>query len=1011
LTVTLAATAAAQAPQPSIDITGDRLSGVVLPVEPVAGNITIEAIRAAAWTVDDTKRLWLGGDVRISVAQFTFAADEAAIWINRIPSAGGTINQIALYFDEVSDPTRRAGMGATGNRLLVTGSTRGDVQLTATIMNETRASGRDVIKHGESRLADYIKSLLATPPALETHPQVEPPKGADEEIELVVGGPPPVEQVDLPETLDLPPQDVSTAPLFLPTGQVAFNAGQVEIQPGERENVIVATDSVIVNYYDDRGQGDISRLNLSAERGVFFTQPGAISDLPSMALDAAFVIGIYLEGNVLATDGSYTIRGTRVYYDFQNQRAIMLDGVIRTYSRDVSRPIYARAEEFRQIAKNQWTAQKAIASTSEFFTPHLAIGARDVTITQKPAGGASAPGAPAPSPGIAPELGPGESGQGGGAGAGGSGSESDSPAASNTITYVEATNNTIELGGIPVFWFPYFAGDVTNIPIKSASASVEDNKGLVIETAWDAFALFGKQAPDGLDLLLHADGFTDRGFGGGVEFRYELTDMSGLVDLYGQVDDGIDKTSTGREVDSMEDFRGVALLEHQMALTSSLDLQLQGSYISDETYITTWREEDFEERREYENSIYLRNVDDNTAWTALLDFHFQDFISNSWLLASRQYTVDRVPEFTYRRYGDSIFSDLLTYSSEYRASRVRIHFEENSPNELGIRARAFGLMGETDFEDALRARGLQQMFVNRFDTRHEIALPFDAGPIRTRPFLVGRFTAYDQGFDSYSTDSDSTRFFGAAGVTFSTEIQRVFDDVDSHILDIHRLRHIVEPSVTLWYGYSNVDQSDLPIYDEDVESLASGAAVRFGLKNTLQTYRGGPGFWRTVDFLTLDTALVLTSSDTDLEHPVPQYFEFRPEYSILADHVSNRLVWLVSDSLSIVGESIYDLDETRMARGSIGAMIQHSPALTTYAEFRYLDATDTQLLELGLIYQLTPKYRISLRPQWDFRFDEFRSLRVQFIRSFPDFDFTFGVTHDSIQNETRFAASVDLHQF
>ncbi|MGY8757672.1 MAG: hypothetical protein ACKVLC_09910, partial [Phycisphaerales bacterium] len=46
-----------------ISLRGDRLSGVVLPVLPRASDISISGLRASAWTVDDTKRLFLEKDI------------------------------------------------------------------------------------------------------------------------------------------------------------------------------------------------------------------------------------------------------------------------------------------------------------------------------------------------------------------------------------------------------------------------------------------------------------------------------------------------------------------------------------------------------------------------------------------------------------------------------------------------------------------------------------------------------------------------------------------------------------------------------------------------------------------------------------------------------------------------------------------------------------------------------------------------------------------------------------
>ena len=91
--------------------TGDRLTGFVLPVEPIQTGISLSALRAWAWTVQDTKRLLLTGGVRVHIGGYELRGDTAVVWINRIPSAQGLINQIAVYFDYVDSPASRSGLG------------------------------------------------------------------------------------------------------------------------------------------------------------------------------------------------------------------------------------------------------------------------------------------------------------------------------------------------------------------------------------------------------------------------------------------------------------------------------------------------------------------------------------------------------------------------------------------------------------------------------------------------------------------------------------------------------------------------------------------------------------------------------------------------------------------------------------------------------------------------------------------------------------------------------------
>jgi hypothetical protein len=255
------------------------------------------------------------------------------------------------------------------------------------------------------------------------------------------------------------------------------------------------------------------------------------------------------------------------------------------------------------------------------------------------------------------------------------------------------------------------------------------------------------------------------------------------------------------------------------------------------------------------------------------------------------------------------------------------------------------------------------------------------------------------------------RVWGSAGIRFDTIFQRVYNGVENQLLDLHRVRHLIEPYLVLWGAYSSLDRDDLPVYDQTVEPLQDGAAAQFGVRNTWQTQRGGPGNWRSVDYFTLDTAVVFTDPREPNASPTPQFFDYRPEYSQFGSSVYASAMWLLSDSLSLVGETVYVLDEGDFARGSVGFELRHSPVFVTYVEYRFIEIDDTELLGIDWQYQVTRKYRIDFAPQYDFRFDDLRSLTFRLTRGFPDFDLTVAVRYDRIRDDTSLGASLGFAEF
>ena len=76
-----------------------------------------------------------------------------------------------------------------------------------------------------------------------------------------------------------------------------------------------------------------------------------------------------------------------------------------------------------------------------------------------------------------------------------------------------------------------------------------------------------------------------------------------------------------------------------------------------------------------------------------------------------------------------------------------------------------------------------------------------------------------------------------------------------------------------------------------------------------------------------------------------------------------------------------------------------------------MEASDNELLGVGFDYLFTPKYRISVTPQWDFAENDFRAITGRVQRAFPDFTLTTLVRFDEIRDETTFGASIDLIEF
>ncbi|MBL8764583.1 MAG: LPS assembly protein LptD [Phycisphaerae bacterium] len=948
------------------------------PVQP--GPLAVRAARAWVWQEvaapteqgaggQTVHRMFLRGDVRVTLGLYEFWAAQAVAWIEPL---GDGSSQIALFFDRVSDPRAQAGIAQSGDRLLVTGIMRGEVSLRPDRLERERPENEIFVSEAEGRLGRFLTAAATGIDTPAPDPVLAAPRGP-------AAVPPGVSQPYEPGSplAEMTPEEaearrqrladapVEYPPIFAKNGLITFAAGEPTLITGapEQENVVVITGGVIVQYDDLKTRRS---LQISAERAVAFLKPGPLQSLARSSSDT--VRGIYLEGNVVATDGRYTLRGPRMYYDVANNRAVVLDAVFNTYDDKLGVPLYVRAASIRQTAANQFRTGRVTLSTSGFFEPQLSLGASSVTLERREVAGRG------------------------------------------TQSWVDAQDLTLRAGGLPFFYWPFFSGDPNEMPLRDLRFENSSGSGFAVKSVLDFFALTGIKRPEGLTADLLLDYYVKRGVGLGTELGWDGQGSKGNLLGYVVPDDkGTDVLSSGLRRDREGETRGLLTAEWRSYLDEHWTLFLEGSYISDENFVDAYYRDWARDRREFTNAAYLRYLRENTAFAALIKGQFNDFTPNQYLLESRGYNVDKLPEVGYTRLADDLLAGaapgLLSWSQEYRYSRMQLNFTEPTASELGFESplvsnSVLGLRPDESPADALRRRGLNEKDVNRFDTRHELEMPLDAGPIRLTPFATGRFTSYDTRFTAYSPDADErSRVYGAAGVRASTELVRIDDSVESELLDLHRIRHIVEPSLTLWSAGANLEQSDLPVYDDSVESIATGTAVRAGVMQTWQTQRGGEGRWRSVDVLRVRTDVVQSSGDADKESPIGRFYDYRPEYSLLGNFATADVIWQTTDALALTLNTVYDLDLNQPARTTAGGTIHHSDDFWTFAEVRYINALDVTYLDLGARYRITDKYLLSTFVTYDTDIGKVQRVTVLVRREFPAATLGVGIGYNNITDE------------
>jgi len=554
-----------------------------------------------------------------------------------------------------------------------------------------------------------------------------------------------------------------------------------------------------------------------------------------------------------------------------------------------------------------------------------------------------------------------------------------------------------------------------------------------------------------MDAELAQDLYTSNGIGLGTRFSGTPGDLS----LYGFYDfQNTEQSSSGVEYTSSNQWRGLVDGSTTVPLDGASLIQGQLNWVSDGAFISTFKQQEFANRREYETSGFIKLQSGNSAFDALVKYDLDRYVVNSWMLASRPYSVSKFPEASYRRYGDSLFDGELSWTQEYNANAMAMQLETGSPQALAAqgaffngRGGAFGTaIGQnTDIGQAYAASGYGEDTYVRTFTRQELSLPMGDETVRFVPFAQGTAIGYlTNEFQNYAnlyapSGSDGGTFRGivGGGVRMSASFSQDFDGVQSSALDLNRLRWVLEPNSTLWGGYDTANNGEYPIFDQDVEGATGAAAAQLGLTQRWKTYRGGPGDWRSVDWAMLDFGAVVNNSGADYQRPsnglgslayyqspTPQFFTWRPELSQWGNHGYARGTLALSSTLTAYGSTTLLFEDRNaaanagqgnFARGSVGLSLQHSPDVSFFCEYRtinnFYDSTlypNDELLQPGVAYQIGKLYTLSAGPQIDLVEGDLRALSATLTRTFPDFNLGAAVGYSSITDQYSFGLNLSI---
>ena len=791
-----------------------------------------------------------------------------------------------------------------------------------------------------------------------------------------------------------------------PRGAAEAEAEEVEIfaenmnswEEGDKR-VVVATGNVVIR----RGA-----YELTAERVVLWVpaasqKGGNIQELGQ----------VYAEGDVTLSNEKGLIRADQVFADRIANRSLMTNAEVRTTDPSQKIPFVFRGEEVRQLDEQRFVAKNGSITTDPYGKPHFKFKGKVMKLT----------------------LG-------------------------KRASVVSSTDNTLQIGDVPVARWPFFSKDMRDDSwmLKNINMGWSNAYGPSVQTEWDLYDM-GMYRNDWSDATFQLDGFGTRGVGIGPTFAYEGDKGYGFVRGY-YLHDSAEYDRSRLRIETAD--RGRLQWEHREYLPMDWRFDTEASFLSDRGFLDEFKRDEFAEGTPQETFQYFRKLQDNAAMTLLFQEKINDFDPMTFKpegtspdftppqlseIQSQNFDVDsylesplydstlqKFPELGYHQIGQPLFGSLLSYSTDTRFDAVSQQYDSELLRKFPDLPLGYPTQFETQHGDAFLPLA-NPATTARLDTRHDLSMPFDIGPVRVEPMFSTRIQAESSSAglkadpitgDLQAVDNGATaRALAGPQITASANFWRVYD-VHNALFDVNRLKHIITPllryedsavvtessdrlnnfdpystvqrvqDTSVFQDYHLVPVVSLPSSFNDfsrVESMDHMQRIVAELRQRLQTKRGSPGYEETVDLAELRVAYTAFPGNAGLNQ------QFKEVYG---DFFRADLFWKVRKDIVLESwDNEWNTSNSQVETANIGVNFLLPPDWNLYVGQRYIrDARETEqatgnleevlygraatnMTLFGLEYTISPKYAVTVVEQFDWSTHQNPATKVILSRKVP----------------------------
>ena len=487
--------------------------------------------------------------------------------------------------------------------------------------------------------------------------------------------------------------------------------------------------------------------------------------------------------------------------------------------------------------------------------------------------------------------------------------------------YFEAHQATLYWGRTPVFYFPYYKRSLGQHPNNWEFEP--GYRSIFGPYLLSAYNWYGNGMLDG---TVHFDVREERGIAGGPDLNLHLGSWGEAAFKYYFANDQ-QPNADGFNAPHLNEERQRMSFDYVVRPTSNLTATVVANYQSDPLVLR-----DFFER------AYTTNVEPNSyAEVSQLWPNYNLSVLAQPRLVNFFETVERLPDVKLTGLRQEVWDTPFFYESESSVGYFKRAFSDTN---------AFFFTTNQDLSPL--APGYQtgnfpphDYAASRLDTFHQFTLPETFfNWLNVTPKVGGRLTYYGDVDGPAIHTNDQLRAIFNTGMDVSFKASQVFPDAQSSLLDVHELRHIIEPDIDYVYvpaptrspsqvpqfDYTSPSIGQLPIDFPDnnnIDSIGGMDVVRLTLRNKLQTKRDGG---------VQDLATLSISSDYNL-HPGTNH----PFGDLYSDFSFRPRSWLTFDS-----STRYDMVSNRWREAVESMVVQPSTSWSLALTYRYLMNNDPE---------------------------------------------------------------------